>query len=207
MLQRQIPQETVSMSNSSNSHVDPLHPERIYFTFPKNWSTNTNKVAIIGIRSMYVTRAFRRCMMTIRQTLNYKDSTGTTTLEAHEITVTKFFKDDTLLQDYISKINHELDNIKWNDITAPNFTGMRTLECYYEFYEDNDRHRSRFVIKSPYNDLDVSDRIVIVEHPPSGLSEDNKVYFIDFEITAINDDACMVFNYDKSKQYRNLCYF
>ena len=116
MLQRQLPQETVFMSNSSNSFVDPLHKERIYFTFPKNWSTNLTKHAIIGIRSIYVTRAFRRCLITIRLTLKYKDALNNVYVaETHNVKVSKFFKDDTLLQDFIAKIAYKIADVKWSD--------------------------------------------------------------------------------------------
>ena len=203
MLLRQLGQETVFMSNSSNSYVDPLHKERIYFTYPKNWSTNPNKTAIIGIRSLYVTRAFRRCIITLRQTLKYKDMADDSfDVESHDTTVSKFFKDDTLLQDYIGKINDELSSVTWADTNAPLLKNNRTLECYYEFYKDNDKHRSRFIIKSPYNDLPEKDR-TLTQTGASGLSDD-RLYYIDFEIVACNEDACVVFNYTKPEPQRDL---
>ena len=200
MMLRQLPQETVFMSNSTNSYVDPLHPERIYFTFPNNWSTNMNRHAIIGIRSIYVTRAFRRCLLTIRQTLKRKSTTETIDIETHDTTVSKFFKDDTLLQDYVAKINNELSKVTWTDTTAPNFKGTRSLECYYEFYKDGDRHRSRFVITSPYNSLPEDDRKIGEYYPDSGLEDDREIYYIEYSIVSINDDACIIFNYDTSGQ-------
>ena len=196
MLQRQLPQETVFMSNSSNSFVDPLHRERIYFTFPKNWSTNVTKHAIIGIRSIYVTRAFRRCLLTLRQKLKYRDMSGDEIdVETHDVKVSKFFKDDTLLQEFIAKIAYKLGEVKWSDTNAPHINDTETLECYYDFIEETDTHRSRFVIHSPYNDIPENDRKTNVS-VGSGLVEE-RTYYIEFEVVDINEDCSIILNYSK----------
>ena len=204
MFLRQLPQETVFMSNSSNSYVDPLHKERLYFIFPKNWSTNVNKNAIIGIRSIYVTRAFRRCLLTLKQTLKYRDmNDDNIEVESHTVTISKFFKDDTLLQDYVAKINDKLSSVTWSDTNAPLLKETQTLECYYEFYQEtDDTHRSRFIIKSPYNELPESDR-TLTQTGTSGLADD-RVYFIEYEIVSINEDCSIVLNYSKPEPHREL---
>ena len=74
-----LPQETVFMRNSSNSFVDPFHKEGIYFTFPKNLNTYITTHAII-------------------YTLKYKDMSGDVYVaETHDVKMSKFYKDDTLL--------------------------------------------------------------------------------------------------------------
>ena len=191
------------MSNSSNSFVDPLHKERIYFTFPKNWSTNLTKHAIIGIRSIYVTRAFRRCLITIRLTLKYKDALNNVYVaETHDVKVSKFFKDDTLLQDFIAKIAYKIADVKWSDPYAPHLKDTETLECFYDFIELTDMHRSRFVMHSPYNELPEDERKTDVG-VSQGLME-ARTYFIEFEVVDMNEDCKIILNYTEPATPRNL---
>ena len=192
---RQIPQETVFMSKAKTSYQDKLIKNRIHFTFPKNWSTNQNKTNIIGIRSLYITKGYRNAEISIIIALKSIDSTSNEkVLESHTIKIDKFFDDYTLLKDFITKINNNINGIEWTNQDAPNFKQDQALRCYFEFIEDTnntDFHRSRFVIKSPYNDLREDDRTV---ETGSGLVEWT-TYYIEFQIVSINKDCQQLLNF------------
>lgn len=192
---RQIPQETVFMSKAKTSYQDKLIKNRIHFMFPKNWSTNQNKTNIIGIRSLYITKGYRNAEISIIIALKSIDSTSNEkVLESHTIKIDKFFDDYTLLKDFITKINNNINGIEWTNQDAPNFKQDQALRCYFEFIEDTnntDFHRSRFVIKSPYNDLREDDRTV---ETGSGLVEWT-TYYIEFQIVSINKDCQQLLNF------------
>ena len=60
--------------------------------------------------------------------------------ETYYVKVSKFFKDDTLLQDFIAKIAYKIADVKWSDPYAPH---LKDTECFYDFIELTDTHRSR----------------------------------------------------------------
>lgn len=202
-IQKQIPQETVFMSKAETSYQDKLIKNRIHFQFPKNWATNQNKTNIIGIRSMYITKGYRNAEIEIKITLKSFDiSESISDVETKIIKIDKFFDDYTLLKEFITKINDYIQYTTWN-FTPPNFN--QSLRCYYDFIKDEentDFDKSRFVLKSPYNELPEEDRTT--ERGSGGLS-DPITYFFEFEIVSMNEDCKHILNFqsdereDKSK--------
>ena len=195
-INKQIPQETVFMSKSDTSYQDKLVKNRIHFQFPKNWSTNQNKTNIIGIRSIYITRGYRNAEIGLKVSLKIKDLLGDIQYEEpYTITVDKFFDDYTLLKEFITKINDHIQDITWKK-TPPNYN--QALRCYYDFIPDEnntDFHKSRFVIKSPYNDLPEEDRTV--DAIGNGGVTTSYIYYFEFEIVSMNDDCTNLLNYSK----------
>ena len=192
---RQIPQETVFMSNADTSYQDKLVKNRIHFSFPKNWSTNQNKTNIVGIRSMYITKGYRNAEISVQVTLNSVDNlSDVQKIESHTIKIDKFFDDYTPLKDFITKLNEKFRSIEWEHLDAPNFEPNLALKCYYEFIldqENPDFHKSRFVMKSPYNDLPEEDRTV-----KKGTSlVEWMIYYFEFQILSVNDDCKQLLKY------------
>lgn len=193
---RQIPQETVFMSKAETSYQDKLIKNRIHFAFPKNWSTNQNKTNIVGIRSMYITKGYRNAEITVQITLNTVDNLSEVQkIESHTIKIDKFFDDYTPLKDFIIKLNEKFRLIEWEHLETPNFEQNLALKCYYEFIQDQenpDFHKSRFVLKSPYNDLPEEDRTV---NKGAGLVEWTTYYF-EFQILSVNEDCKQLLKYN-----------
>lgn len=206
----QIPLETVFMSNSSNSHRDPIHKNRIHFTFPDSWTNLNSKEAIVGIRDIYICKTYRHPEIELKYTLKFmsmQDSPQViTNVKSGQVRYDKFFDDQTLLKDFISGFRSVMKSqIKFDDVfTLSNdfieeqiteINKVDFLTIYFEFVKDpnTNEHYSRLVINSPFNNLPVTYRTRIITESASSYR-----YFIEFEISSINDDAKILFNYDPS---------
>ena len=192
-IHKQIPQETVFMSKAETTTQDKIIKNRIHFQFPKNWSTNTFKTNIIGIRSMYITKGYRNATIQLKLTLIIIDLDDNVTEESYIINVDKFFDDETLLKDFITKINDHIQAISWKNM-PPNFN--QALRCYYDFVADDentDFHKSRFVITSPYNELPEEDRTLNIAG--KGGVTSGYIYHFEFEILSMNEDCKNILNF------------
>ena len=214
MNERQLPLETVFMSNSDNSWCDSLHPNRIHFRFPDSWSNDISKDAIIGIRDLYITKAFRKVKLNIEWRLLYwrsyviqKTGGGTESgnhkepieVVSGDISIEKYIDDETKLKDLMTEMTTKfIDEIKpdvfkienyFTDDQIASIQKTRFLQSVFEF-NSNDTY---FKIESPFNDLDESIRTTNNEFTVSnGVGTETKKYFLQFRIASASDDAINV---------------
>ena len=222
-----IPLETVFMSNSNTSWRDPNIKNRIHFNLPNNWvnRVNNNK-KIIGIRNMFISRAFKHPIVSIKFSLNlrfktYNPGTGSYEILTQEIAkrklrVGKFFDVDVVLKDYLIKINQafkEIDlfnELRFDSEQLPgimpeyyeDIKSTRFLITYFEFIKpDKHRHNLRLVIKSPFNELPEEKRSYVT-------NDTINTYYVNFDISLDNEDANKLFSdkvggYDEEPIYFN----
>ncbi len=209
---RQIPLETVVMSNSDNSWIDPILKNRIHFRFPDSWTNAIGTFPIVGIRDIFITKSFRHAVMKLKYSLSNDDGVVKTGF----IHIEKFFDDETLLKDLVNTLNEKLHSIAFSDefveveggwtseqldvISNTNF-----ITSYFEYVEDpvdKNIHYNRFVIESPFNNLPEATRT-----KSSSLLISSSEYHMTFEFidptvntteytnNDFNSDAQVLLNY------------
>ena len=206
-----IPLETAFMSNSDNSWRDPNIKNRIHFTLPNNWVNRVDNKKIIGIRNMFISRAFKHPIITVNFSLNLRFKTYNPATYSFDITnqeianrklrIGKFFDVDSVLKDYIEKINQsfkEIDFINELKFETEQLPGInpeyyedvknaRFLATYFEFIKlDSHSHNLRLVINSPFNDLPEEKRSYIT-------NDTTNTYYVNYDVILENEDANKLF--------------
>ena len=184
-------------TNSLSSWQDPAKKNRYHFKFPINWTTSSQKEAIVGIRSLYIVPSYKRALLTIRAAIEYQEphtAPGWHELEdtVTHLIVSKFFDDNIRLTDFTIKFNDTVKEEFKPDIPGIEFA--RPLRCHYQYAIKNDfEHDCQFVIESPYNMLDATKRAIITG---SGSGENYYRYHrVKFEIEEINEDAIALLHF------------
>ena len=214
------PIETTFMSNSKNSMRDPIIKNRIHFKFPETWCNSIpQQNRAIGIRNMFITKAYSRPEIKLSYVLKLKSVVGYgepvyTDIKTGVINGTKFFDDSTLLKDFIMKINTEFYKMTFEDIFVPSesasgaepegqigFTENQIdiinqtpfFHSYFEYVEeDNGKHKARVVFSSPFNELNEEIRGYY-----NYDSQTSYTYYFDYDVAYGNNDAISIFGTDK----------
>jgi hypothetical protein len=203
------PIETTFMSNSKNARRDSLIKNRIHFKFPETWSLQVSPRRIIGIKNMFITKAYMRPIIKLSYVLKLRSITGSsqpvyTTVKTGVLSVSKFFDDSTLLKEYMQKINTKFSALSFSDTFVPSEGGFTVnqidlinqthfFEAYFEYIEnDNGEHEVRVVFSSPFNELSEVSRGYY-----NYDSQTAYTYYFDYDIVCVNNDAISLFGTSK----------